>query len=87
MQPQWDFSTSLMCKNKLNTVLQKTQDSNGVDIRLGEELWETTSSPGYSKISFMKGKTNGAKQSVTRSDLTEVGKWLQINWIKSEHEY
>lgn len=67
--------------------MQETQDSNRVDIRLGEELWETSSSPGNSKTTFMKGKTNGVKQSVTRSDLTEVGKWVKINGIKSEHEY
>lgn len=67
--------------------MQHNQDSNGVDLGLGKELWETTSSLGNSKISFMKDKRNGAKKSLTRSDLTEVLKWVKINWIKSEQEY
>lgn len=35
----------------------------------------------------MKDERNGAKKSLTRSDLTGVWKWVKINWIKSKHEY
>lgn len=82
------FSPLLWCsKISSNPVLQQNQDSNRVDLRHGKELWESSSSPGNNKISFMKDKRNGAKKSLTRSDLTGVWKWVKINWIKSKHEY
>lgn len=55
-----------------STVLQQNPDGKGEELGLGEELWETSSSPGSSKISFMKDKRNEAGKSLTRTDLTEV---------------
>lgn len=67
--------------------MQQNPDGKEAELGLGEELWETSSSPGGSKISFVKDKRNEAEKSLTRTDLTEVWNWVKINWIKSEHEY
>lgn len=53
-------------------MLQQNPDGEGAEVGLGEELWETSSSPGSRKISFMKDKRNEAEKSLTRTDLTEV---------------
>lgn len=53
-------------------LVQQNPDGKGAELGLGEEIWETSSSPGSSKISFMKDKRNEAEKSLTRTDLTEV---------------
>lgn len=53
-------------------MLEQDPDGKGAELGLGEELWETSSSPGSSKISFMRDKRNEAEKSLTRKDLTEV---------------